>query len=45
MPSEHLGGQLSGVPRGAGAETTQRLFRLLEQIDALLTSLSNAESA
>ena len=47
MPSEHMVGQLSSTPHNAGArdgaDTTQRLIRLLEQVDRLLNSLSDAE--
>ncbi len=49
MPSEHMVGQLSSAPHGTPApveaETTRRLVRLLEQVDGLLTSLSDAESS
>ncbi len=49
MPSEHTAGQLSGTPHSTRArvetDTTRRLVRLLEQVDGLLTSLSDAESS
>jgi pyruvate kinase len=49
VPSERMAGQLSSTPHSAGtrdeADTTQRLGRLLEQVDGLLTRLSDAESS
>ncbi len=49
MPSERLASQLSSAPHGTPApveaDTTRRLVGLLEQVDGLLTSLSDAESS
>ncbi|HKI41945.1 MAG TPA: pyruvate kinase [Mycobacterium sp.] len=49
VPSERLASQLSSAPHGTPApveaDTTRRLVGLLEQVDGLLTSLSEAESS
>jgi pyruvate kinase len=47
VSSERMAGQLSSAPHGTQvrveADTTRRLVRLLEQVDGLLTRLSDAE--
>ena len=47
MPSEQIARQLSGTPHSTRAQvetdTTRRLVRMLEQVDGLLTRLSDAE--
>jgi pyruvate kinase len=49
MSREDTAGQLSGIPRHIEApvetDTTRRLIRLLEQVDGLLATLSDAESS
>ncbi len=49
MPRERMAGQLDGTPHSTRApveaDTTRRLVRLLDQVDGLLTSLSDAESS